>query len=140
MRKFMLAAGLAVLLSGCGDDGIYGNYVNQQYGVRLDVQKDVIKFRNGVFTVKSWDESQKPVYIARTQNKDLGSWTFKIEKVKGGVVYQGAVLRKIRGLGNGKQYHSMSLLSKRKSERGSRMHGMSSNYIIRCSSGLVCFF
>ncbi|HFO8483895.1 TPA: hypothetical protein ACHOXM_005068 [Escherichia coli] len=38
MRKFMLAAGLAVLLSGCGDDGIYGNYVNQQYGVRLDVR------------------------------------------------------------------------------------------------------
>ncbi|ECJ9600618.1 hypothetical protein FQP43_22850 [Salmonella enterica] len=94
MRKFMLAAGLAVLLSGCGDDGIYGSYVNQQYGVRLDVQKDVIKFRNGVFTVKSWDESQKPVYIARTQNKDLGSWTFKIEKVKGGVVYQGAVFKK----------------------------------------------
>ncbi|QCC79916.1 hypothetical protein D1Y71_05755 [Klebsiella pneumoniae] len=94
MRKFMLVAGLAVLLSGCGDDGIYGCYVNQQYGVRLDVQKDVIKFRNGVFTVKSWDESQKPVYIARTQNKDLGSWTFKIEKVKGGVVYQGAVFKK----------------------------------------------
>ncbi|HDS2715364.1 TPA: hypothetical protein QID56_004889 [Klebsiella pneumoniae subsp. pneumoniae] len=94
MRKFMLVAGLAVLLSGCGDDGIYGSYVNQQYGVRLDVQKDVIKFRNGVFTVKSWDESQKPVYIARTQNKDLGSWTFKIEKVKGGVVYQGAVFKK----------------------------------------------
>ncbi|HCX5831813.1 TPA: hypothetical protein OZV28_004887, partial [Escherichia coli] len=55
MRKFMLVAGLAVLLAGCGDDGIYGNYTNQQYGVRLDIQKDVIKFRNGVFTVKSWD-------------------------------------------------------------------------------------
>ncbi|EOW9997166.1 hypothetical protein ACO2E8_001298 [Yersinia enterocolitica] len=94
MRKLMLATGLVVLLSGCGDDGIYGNYVNQQYGVRLDIQKDVIKFRNGVFTVKSWDESKKPVYIARTQNKDLSSWTFIIEKVKGGVVYQGAVFKK----------------------------------------------
>ena len=94
MRKLMLATGLVVLLSGCGDDGIYGNYVNQQYGVRLDIQKDVIKFRNGVFTVKSWDESKKPVYIARTQNKDLSSWTFKIEKVKSGVVYQGAVFKK----------------------------------------------
>lgn len=94
MRKLMLAAGLAVLLSGCSDAGIYGNYVNQQFGVRLDIQKDVIKFRNGVFTVKSWDESKKPVYIARTQNKDLGSWTFKIEKVKDGVVYQGAVFKK----------------------------------------------
>ena len=55
MRKFMLVAGLAALLTGltgCGDDGIYGNYINQQYGVRLDIQKDVIKFRNGVFTVK----------------------------------------------------------------------------------------
>ncbi|EFO1890081.1 hypothetical protein DUZ50_12970 [Escherichia coli] len=94
MRKLMMVAGLAVLLSGCGDDGIYGNYVNQQYGVRLDIQKDVIKFRNGVFTVKSWDESQKPIYIAKTQNKDLDSWIFKIEKVKGGVVYQGAVFKK----------------------------------------------
>ncbi|EFT2849814.1 hypothetical protein KZT46_004397 [Escherichia coli] len=94
MRKLMMVAGLAVLLSGCGDDGIYGNYVNQQYGVRLDIQKDVIKFRNGVFTVKGWDESQKPVYIARTQNKDLGTWTFKIEKVKDGVVYQGAIFKK----------------------------------------------
>ncbi|MFQ0159809.1 hypothetical protein ACH63S_22675 [Klebsiella pneumoniae] len=43
---------------------------------------------------KIWDESKKPVYIARTQNKDLGSWTFKIEKVKQGVVYQGAVFEK----------------------------------------------
>ncbi|ECE4761397.1 hypothetical protein DC502_22745 [Salmonella enterica] len=94
MRKLMMVAGLAVLLSGCGDDGIYGNYVNQQYGVRLDIQKDVIKFRNGIFTVKSWDESQKPIYIAKTQNKDLDSWTFKIEKVKGGVVYQGAIFKK----------------------------------------------
>lgn len=94
MRKLMMVAGLVTLLSGCGDDGIYGNYVNQQYGVRLDVQKDVIKFRNGVFTVKSWDESKKPIYTAKTQNKDLGSWTFKIEKVKDGVVYQGAVFKK----------------------------------------------
>lgn len=94
MRKFMMVAGLVTLLSGCGDDGIYGNYVNQQYGVRLEVQKDVIKFRNGIFTVKSWDVSKKPIYIAKTQNKDLGSWTFKIEKVKDGVVYQGAVFKK----------------------------------------------
>ena len=48
MRKFMLAAGLAAILSGCSDDGIYGKYVNQQFGVRLDIQKDVIKFRDGV--------------------------------------------------------------------------------------------
>ena len=27
MRKFMLVAGLAVLLAGCGDDGIYGNLI-----------------------------------------------------------------------------------------------------------------
>ena len=94
MRKLMMVAGLVTLLSGCGDDGIDGGHVNQQYGVRLDIQKDVIKFRDGVFTVKSWDESKKPVYIARTQNKDLGSWTFKIEKVKDGVVYQGAVFKK----------------------------------------------
>lgn len=60
----------------------------------LMIQKDVIKFRDGVFTVKSWDESKKPIYIAKTQNKNLGSWTFKIEKVKDGVVYQGAVFKK----------------------------------------------
>ncbi|MEN4912821.1 lipoprotein [Erwinia amylovora] len=45
MRKLVLATGLALLLSGCGDDGIYGNYINQQYGVRLDIHKDVIKFK-----------------------------------------------------------------------------------------------
>lgn len=90
----MMVAGLVTLLSGCGDDGIYGNYVNQQFGVRLDIQKDVIKFRDGVFTVKNWDEGKKPVYIVRTQNKDLGSWTFKIEKVNGGVVYQGTFFKK----------------------------------------------
>ena len=92
MKKLLAVCviGLASFLSGCGDDGIYG----KQYGVKLDVQKDVIKFRDSVFTVKEWDESKKPVYIARTQNKDLGSWTFKIEKVKQGVVYQGAVFEK----------------------------------------------
>lgn len=94
MHKLMLVTVLAAILSGCGDDSIYGNYVSPQYGVRLDIQKDVIKFRDGVFTVKNWDESKKPIYIARTHNKDLGSWTFKIEKVKDGVVYQGAVFKK----------------------------------------------
>ncbi|WP_368493928.1 hypothetical protein [Escherichia coli] len=96
MKKLLAVCviGLASFLTGCGDDGIYGSYVNKQYGVKLDVQKDVIKFRDGVFTVKEWDESKKPVYIARTENKNLGSWTFKIEKVKQGVVYQGAVFEK----------------------------------------------
>jgi len=95
MRKLLAVGvlGLASLLSGCGDS-IYGEYVNEQYGVRLDIEKDVIKFKDGVFNVKSWDETQKPVYIARTQNKDLGSWTFKIEKVKQGVVYQGVIFKK----------------------------------------------
>jgi len=96
MRKLLAVGvlGLASVLCGCGDNGIYGEYVNEQYGVRLDIEKDVIKFKDGVFNVKSWDESQKPVYIARTQNKDLGSWTFKIEKVKQGVVYQGVIFKK----------------------------------------------
>ncbi|EIS5756639.1 hypothetical protein LZ898_004676 [Salmonella enterica] len=96
MKKLLAVCviGLASFLSGCGDDGIYGNYVNKQYGVRLDIQKDVIKFRDGVFTVKSLDESKKPVYIAKTQNKDLGAWTFKIEKVKQGVIYQGVIFEK----------------------------------------------
>ncbi|HBQ8857505.1 TPA: hypothetical protein ACMEXA_005649 [Klebsiella variicola subsp. variicola] len=96
MKKLLTVCviGLASLLAGCGDDGIYGDYVSKQYGVRLSIQKDVIKFREGVFAVKAWDESQKPVYIAKTENKDLGSWTFKIEKVKQGVVYQGAIFEK----------------------------------------------
>ncbi|EPF5079374.1 lipoprotein [Yersinia enterocolitica] len=95
-NKILVAAALfaSLSLSGCGDKGIYGEYVNEQYGVRLDIQKDVIKFKDGVFNVKSWDESQKPVYIARTQNVDLGSWTFKFEKVKQGVVYQGVIFKK----------------------------------------------
>ena len=67
---------------------------SMEYGVRLDIQKDVIKFKDSTFNVKSWDESQKPVYIAKTQNNDIGSWTFKIEKVKQGVVYQGVVFEK----------------------------------------------
>ncbi|MGK2888203.1 MAG: hypothetical protein ACSLEN_01030 [Candidatus Malihini olakiniferum] len=73
MRKLMIVVGLVTLLSDCGDDSIYGKYVSPQYGVRLNIQKDVIKFKDGVFNVKSWDESYKPIYIARTQNKDLGS-------------------------------------------------------------------
>ena len=95
MKKFMAVAviGMVSLLAGC-NDGIYGEYISKQYGVRLDIQKDVIKFKDSTFNVKSWDESQKPVYIAKTQNKDIGSWTFKIEKVKQGVVYQGVVFEK----------------------------------------------
>ncbi|EAA7679874.1 hypothetical protein CHT23_001697, partial [Salmonella enterica subsp. houtenae serovar 48:z4,z32:-] len=69
-------------------------YVSPQYGVKLDINKDVIKFKNGVFNVKDWDESQKPIYVAKTQNKDLGSWSFRIEKVDGGVVYQGVKFTK----------------------------------------------
>ena len=93
MRKFMLVAGLAAILSGCGDDGIYGNYVNQQFGVRLDIQKDVIKFRDGVFTVKSWDESKKKI-------SDLG--LLKSKKSKMELFTKVRFLRKIRGVGNGK--------------------------------------
>ncbi|MBJ5342648.1 hypothetical protein JGG10_23900, partial [Salmonella enterica subsp. enterica serovar Kastrup] len=54
MKKLLAVCviGLASFLTGCGDDGIYGSYVNKQYGVKLDVQKDVIKFRDGVFNVK----------------------------------------------------------------------------------------
>ncbi|MFM1503090.1 hypothetical protein WFO67_04795 [Yersinia enterocolitica] len=94
MCNFLFVVGLAALLSGCSDNGIYGSYESPQYGVRLDIQKDVIKFKDGVFTVKSWDESQKPVYVAKTQNKDLGAWTFKIEKVNGGIIYQGVKFKK----------------------------------------------
>ncbi|ELZ1648767.1 hypothetical protein STS98_004218 [Cronobacter sakazakii] len=94
MRKLMLVAGLAAILSGCGDDSIYGNYVSPQYGVRLDIQKDVIKFKDMTYIVKSWDESKKPVYIAKTQMKGFGPWTFRIEKTKDGVVYQGAIFKK----------------------------------------------
>lgn len=40
MKKLMAVAvlGVASLLAGC-NDGIYGEYINKQYGVRLDVQK-----------------------------------------------------------------------------------------------------
>ncbi|EAM7553593.1 hypothetical protein FML58_27480 [Klebsiella pneumoniae] len=98
MKKQILAAAalMATLaLSGCGDDGIYGTYENAQYGAVLDVQKDVIKFRGESFPVKSWDESQKPTYIAKTQHSVVGSWTFKLEKTKdGGVIYQGTKFKK----------------------------------------------
>ena len=68
---------------------------NAQYGAVLDVQKDVIKFRGESFPVKSWDESQKPTYIAKTQHSVVGSWTFKLEKTKdGGVIYQGTKFKK----------------------------------------------
>ncbi|WP_396017093.1 hypothetical protein [Escherichia coli] len=102
MRKFMLMAGLAVLLAGCGDDGIYGNYVNQQFGVRLDIQKDVIKFRDGIFTVKSWDESKNPSISPKRKTKisDLG--LLKSKKSKMELFTKVRFLRKIRGVGNGK--------------------------------------
>ncbi|HEI8734382.1 TPA: hypothetical protein SLF76_004551, partial [Klebsiella pneumoniae] len=56
MKKFMAVAviGIASLLAGC-NDGIYGEYISKQYGVRLDIQKDVIKFKDSTFNVKSWD-------------------------------------------------------------------------------------
>lgn len=97
MKKQILAAAALVAslaLSGCGDD-IYGTYENAQYCAVLDVQKDVIKFRGESFPVKSWDETKKPVYIARTQHSVVGSWTFKLEKTKdGGVIYQGTKFKK----------------------------------------------
>ena len=89
----MLVAGLAVLLGMGDDDGIYGNYVNQQYGVRLDIQKDVIKFRNGVLPLKAGMKAKKPNIYRQTQKKSR-LWTFKIEKSKGGIVYQGAIFKK----------------------------------------------
>ncbi|EAB4506729.1 hypothetical protein EE548_22980 [Salmonella enterica] len=98
MKKQVLAAVALVAsltLSGCGDDGIYGTYENVQYDAVLDVQKDMIKFRGESFPVKAWDDSKKPLYIAKTQHAVIGSWTFKLEKTKdGGVIYQGTKFKK----------------------------------------------
>lgn len=96
MKKIMAIAvlGMASLLTGCGDDGIYGNYTNKAYGLNLKLKKDSISFKGKTYEVKTWDESNKPLYIAHTKINNSLNWDFKIKKVKGGVEYLNAKFEK----------------------------------------------
>lgn len=61
MKKLFMAAvlGVVFLLAGCGDDGIYGDYKNEQYGLFLKISEKSIQFKGQTAAVESWSNNEK---------------------------------------------------------------------------------
>lgn len=86
MRKFLWIVGLVVLLTGCGDDGIYGTWKSKSSGVVIKIEESNIKMPGiGNVAVQKWDVSNdKKEYVAHTSYI-----TLDIEKTKNGIAIMG---------------------------------------------------
>lgn len=86
MRKILWIVGLVVLLTGCGDDGIYGTWKNKSSGVVIKIEESNIKMPGiGNVAVQKWDVSNdKKEYVAHTSYI-----TLDIEKTKNGIAIMG---------------------------------------------------
>ena len=86
MRKILWIVGLIVLLTGCGDDGIYGTWKSKSSGVVIKIEENNIKMPGiGNVAVQKWDVSKdKKEYVAHTPYI-----TLDIEKTKNGIAIMG---------------------------------------------------
>lgn len=97
MKKIIMAAavGIAFLLAGCGDNDIYGNYKNEQYGLILKISEKDIEFKGSTLPVASWDKNEEAkTYTAHTVS---GSMHLKMDmhfqKKGNDVIYLGALFK-----------------------------------------------
>ncbi|MGU9869935.1 MULTISPECIES: hypothetical protein [Kluyvera] len=86
MRKLLWVVGLVALLSGCGDDGVYGTWKNAGTGLVIKIDEKNIKFPGvGNLAVDKWDVSKdQQTYVAHTTYNNIS-----IEKSKGGIIIMG---------------------------------------------------
>lgn len=95
MKKLFMAAilGVAFLLAGCGNDSIYGDYKNEQYGLILKITEKNIEYKGKTLAVESWGNNEKDkTYTARV---NASGYKMNMRFVKKGndVVYQGALFK-----------------------------------------------
>lgn len=86
MRKLLWVVGLVTLLTGCGDDGIYGTWKNTSSGLVIKIEEKNIKMPGiGNVAVQKWDVSKdQKEYVAHTTYT-----TLDIEKTKNGIAIMG---------------------------------------------------
>lgn len=95
MKKLFMAAilGLALLLVGCGDEGIYGDYKNEQYGLILKISENKIEFKGMTLAVESWNHNEKEkTYTARVSSSGH-KMNLRFVKKGSDVVYLGALFK-----------------------------------------------
>lgn len=97
MKKIIMAAvfGIALLLAGCGDNGIYGNYKNEQYGLTLKISEKNIEFKGSTIPVVSWDKDEEAkTYTAHTVSGSIHmKMDMHFQKKGSDVVYLGALFK-----------------------------------------------
>lgn len=99
MQKLLVAVGISLLLTACGDDGIYGTYKNPQQGLIVKIAEKNIKFPGGNLTVSSWNvDKETKTYTAHAYIKISEGNNFnrnvEIEKTKKGVIIDGVEFEK----------------------------------------------
>jgi len=95
MKRLFMAAvfGVAFLLTGCGDDGIYGDYKNEQYGLILKISEKNIEFKGKTLAVESWSNNEKEKTYAARVNASGYKMNMRFVKKGNDVVYQGALFK-----------------------------------------------
>ena len=95
MKKLFMAAvvGIAFLLAGCGNDGVYGDYKNEQYGLILKISEKNIEFKGSNYSVESWSNNEEEK--SYTAHVKVSSMKLNMRFVKKGddVVYLGTLFK-----------------------------------------------
>jgi uncharacterized lipoprotein YehR (DUF1307 family) len=95
MKRLFMAAVLSVafLLAGCGDDGIYGDYKNEQYGLILKISEKKIEFKGMTLAVESWGNNEKEKTYTAHVNSSGHKMNMRFVKKGDDVVYLGALFK-----------------------------------------------
>ncbi|EPJ2775202.1 hypothetical protein ACTHEV_005161 [Klebsiella pneumoniae] len=95
MKKLFMATvlGVAFLLAGCGDNGIYGDYKNEQYGLTLKISEKNIEFKGMTFAVESWSNNEKEKTYTAHGSSSGHKMNLRFVKKGSDVVYQGALFK-----------------------------------------------
>ncbi|WP_439214634.1 hypothetical protein [Duffyella gerundensis] len=95
MKKLFMAAvlGIAFLLAGCGNDGIYGDYKNEQYGLILKISEKTIEFKGSEYPVESWNNNEKENTYTAHINASGHKMNMRFVKKDNDVFYLGALFK-----------------------------------------------
>lgn len=95
MKKLFMAAILcmAFLLAGCGDDGIYGDYKNEQFGLILKITERNIEFKGMNAAVESWSNNEKEKTYTAHVISSGHKMNLRFTKKGSDVVYLGTLFK-----------------------------------------------